>query len=77
MWSFSSNVTGDSKMPKEIFDPEEFVALAEDADKCLIKKNPTETKLKLRTKKYLYTITLDPDEASDILSNINCTKEEI
>ena len=64
-------------MPKEIFDSEEFIALAENADKCLIKKNPKETKLKLCTKKYLYTIVLDPDEASDVLGKIKCTKEEI
>jgi len=66
-----------SKMPKEILDPEEFVALAEDASKCIVKKNEDNTKLKLRTNRYLYTIKLDPDEADTLLGRIRCPKEEI
>lgn len=64
-------------MPKEILDPEEFVALSEDATKCIVKKNPDDTKLKLRTNRYLYTIKLDPDEAQALLGRIQCPKEEI
>ena len=64
-------------MPKEIFDPEEFIALAEDATECIVKKNDDETKLKLRTGRYLYTIVLDPEEASDVLGKISCPKTEI
>jgi len=65
------------EMPKEIYDPEEFIALAEDATMCIVKKNEGETKLKLRTNRYLYTIVLDPDEASDVLGKIQCPTEEI
>ncbi|RLG95589.1 hypothetical protein DRO27_03550, partial [Candidatus Bathyarchaeota archaeon] len=57
--------------------PEEFIALAEDATKCIVKKNDGKTKLKLRTNRYLYTIVLDPDEASDVLGKIQCPTEEI
>jgi len=64
-------------MPKEILDPEEFVALSEDASTCIVKKNEDNTKLKLRTNRYLYTIKLDPDEADAILGRIRCPKEEI
>ena len=64
-------------MPKEIYDPEDFIALSEEATKCTVKKNNGETKLKLRTKKYLYTIVLDADEASDVLGKIKCPTEEI
>jgi large subunit ribosomal protein L38e len=64
-------------MPKEIYDAEEFIALAEDATKCIVKKNDDKTKLKLRTNRYLYTIVLDSDEASTILSKIQCPTEEI
>ena len=64
-------------MPKEIYDAEEFIALAEDATKCIVKKNDDKTKIKLRTHRYLYTIVLDSDEASDVLGKIKCPTEEI
>jgi len=64
-------------MPKEIYDADEFIALADGATKCIVKKNDGETKLKLRTNRYLYTIVLDSDEASDILGKIQCPTEEI
>lgn len=64
-------------MPKEIYDAEEFIALAEDATKCIVKKNDDKTKLKLRTNRYLYTIVLDSDEASTVLAKIKCPTEEI
>ncbi len=64
-------------MPKEIYDAEEFIALAKEATKCIVKKNDGETKLKLRTNRYLYTIVLDTKEASDVLGKIQCPTEEI
>ena len=64
-------------MPKEIFDTEKFLELSGQASKCLIKKINGETKLKLRTGRYLYTIKLESGEAEKILSNIQCTKEEV
>jgi hypothetical protein len=64
-------------MPKEIYDPEEFIALSEDATSCTVKKKDSETKLKLRTSRYLYTIVLEPDEASEVLGKIQCPTEEI
>jgi large subunit ribosomal protein L38e len=63
-------------MPKEIFDTEEFLALAEGASKCLVKRLGDVTKLKLRTGRYLYTIKLDPSEADDLLNRVRCPKEE-
>jgi hypothetical protein len=66
-----------SDMPKEIFDTEEFIALAGDATNCIVKKNDGQTKLKLRTNRYLYTIVLDPNEASTVLGKIQCPTEEI
>ena len=64
-------------MPKEIFDTEEFISLAGDATNCIVKKNDGQMKLKLRTNRYLYTIILDPDEASTVLGKIQCPTEEI
>ncbi len=64
-------------MPKEIFDADKFLALVEKASKCLVKKLDGETKLKLRTSRYLYTITLEPSEADTLLGKIQCPKEEL
>ncbi len=64
-------------MPKEIFDADAFLVLAEKASKCLVKKLDGETKLKLRTSRYLYTITLEPSEADTLLGKIQCPKEEL
>jgi large subunit ribosomal protein L38e len=66
-----------SEMPKEIYDTEEFISLSEDATMCTVKKNEGKTKIKLRTTRYLYTIVLAPDEASDVLGKIQCPTEEV
>ncbi len=63
-------------MPKEIFDADEFIALAEGASKCMVKRLEDVTKLKLRTSRYLYTIKLDPSEAEELLNQIRCPREE-
>jgi hypothetical protein len=65
------------EMPKEIFDPDEFLTLSEKASKCLVKRLDNETKLKLRTSRYLYTIKLDSSEADELLARIQCAKEEL
>ena len=65
------------RMPKEVFDPDEFLSLAENASKCLVKRLDGETKLKLRTGRYLYTIVLEPSEADALLGRIQCPKEEL
>lgn len=64
-------------MPKEIFDAEEFLALAEDASKCIVKRLDGETKVKIRTSRYLYTIKLEASEADTLLGKIQCPKEEL
>jgi hypothetical protein len=64
-------------MPKEVFDKEEFIELSKKASNCTIKKNPNNTKLKLRTPRHLYTIVLKPEEATELIGRINCPKTEI
>ena len=64
-------------MPKEIFDKDEFVELSKNAAKCTVKKLGDETKLKIRSGRYLYTIKLDASEADSLLGRITCPKEEI
>lgn len=64
-------------MPVEIQDKEKFIELSEKATECRVKKNKDNTKLKLRTGKYLYTIKLDPDEADDLVGKLSCPTVEI
>jgi len=62
-------------MPREVFDVEEFIRLSEKADYCLVKSNAKDgsVKLKLRTKKYLYTLKVkDSVEAEDVLKKVKC-----
>jgi len=64
-------------VPKEIFDPDEFLALSEKAQECRVKRLGDVTKLKLKTSRYLYTIKLDPDEAEGLLGRMKCQKIEV
>ena len=64
-------------MPREIFDQEEFLALAEGASMCIVKRLDDETKLKLRTSRYLYTMKIESSKADELLGKIQCPKEEV
>ncbi len=64
-------------MPREIFDAEEFVELSQEAEECRIKRNSDNTKLKLRTGKYLYTLKLETGEAQSVISRLGCPTVEI
>ena len=64
-------------MPVEVFDKEKFIELSANATECKIKKNIDNTKLKLRTPRYMYTIKLDPVEADELAGKLSCPKTEI
>ncbi|MFW9943097.1 MAG: hypothetical protein ACFFFT_18815 [Candidatus Thorarchaeota archaeon] len=59
-------------MPREIFDEEKFIELSEYAVHCRVKRLKEQVKLKLRTKKILYTFKTDPITAERLLRNISC-----
>jgi len=59
-------------MPKQIDDAEKFLEMSEDAEECRVKRGTNQVKLKLRTKKYLYTLIVEPQEAETILERIKC-----
>lgn len=63
-------------MPREIRDPEEFLALAEKASECRIKRLGGITKIKLRTRRQLYTLKIDSEKVDEILGKIKCPKKE-
>ncbi|MBS7658972.1 MAG: hypothetical protein QXL69_06275 [Candidatus Bathyarchaeia archaeon] len=64
-------------MPAEIFNLEEFIKLSEAASECRVKKTKGIVKLKLRTKKKLYTIKLKENEAEEALKKIKCPIVEV
>jgi hypothetical protein len=59
-------------MPKEIFDEEKFLELAEFAIHCRVKREKNVVKLKLRTKKRLYTYKTDPTTADRLVRGLTC-----
>lgn len=59
-------------MPKEIYDEEKFLELAEFAIHCRVKRVKDVVKLKLRTKKLLYTYKTDPATADRIVRGLSC-----
>ena len=59
-------------MPREIFDEEQFIQLAERSIHCRVKRIKDTVKLKLRTKKLLYTYKTDPDSAERLLKSLSC-----
>jgi hypothetical protein len=64
-------------MPVEIFDQEEFLKLAKNAENCRVKRSGDSVKLKLRTNKYLYVFKTPPQNADDLIKKINCEIIEI
>ena len=59
-------------MPREIIDEDKFIELSEFAVHCRVKRSKDVVKLKLRTKKILYTFKTDPPTAERLLMNIAC-----
>ncbi len=59
-------------MPKQMYDVDKFLELSEDAEECRVKRGTNQVKLKLRTRKYLYTIILEPQKAEEVLQQVKC-----
>jgi large subunit ribosomal protein L38e len=64
-------------MPREIFDEEKFIEVSEYAIHCRVKRSGDVVKLKLRTKKILYTYKTDPITAERLLRDISCEVIEL
>ena len=64
-------------MPKQIQDIKEFINLSEKAVECRIKRVKNTVKLKLRTKKILFILKIDPDEAENVISKLKCEIVEV
>ncbi len=64
-------------MPAEVSSLEDFLAISERARECRVVRLGDVVKLKLRTKRRLYTIKLPASEASEVLSKIKCSIVEV
>jgi ferritin-like protein len=71
------NVHGESAMPSEISEVEDFIAISERAEYCSIKKLKDVVKLKLRTPRRLYTLKIAPIKAEEIIKKLQCQVREI
>ena len=60
------------KLPKEIFSEEEFIKISDRAVHCRVKRVKDTVKLKLRTKKSLFTFKTDPSSAERLLRDVGC-----
>jgi large subunit ribosomal protein L38e len=63
-------------MPKQIHDIDKFLEMTEDAEECRVKRGKDQVKLKLRTRKYLYTLIVEPQKAEEILQQVKCKAVE-
>ncbi|MEM1514922.1 MAG: hypothetical protein QXT26_02745 [Thermoproteota archaeon] len=65
-------------MPAEIFNVEKFIELSENAKYCIVKRlrKKNIAKLKLRTKKILYTLKVDLAKVEEVLKQVKCEVRE-
>lgn len=64
-------------MPREIHSVDDFLKLSTNAIECRVKRLKDTAKLKLRTKKYLYTCKVSLAETDDIIKRLKCPIKEI
>ena len=64
-------------MPAEVTDVNFFTELADKANTCYVMRHSNQVKVKLKTRKRLYTIKLGPSEADAMLKNLKCEIVEL
>jgi hypothetical protein len=64
-------------MPKQLFDKEDFIKLADDARECLVVRRKDKVKLKLRKARMMYIYVANDSEAEDLLKRIKVDKIEL
>jgi ferritin-like protein len=71
------NVHGESVMPSEVTEVDDFITISERAEYCSVKKLKDVVKLKLRTPRRLYTLKIAPIKAEEIIKKLQCEVREI
>jgi len=64
-------------MPIEIYDKDEFVNISERAIKCTVKRLGNYVKIKLKTKRRLYTIKVKAEEAEELINRLKIKCSEV
>ena len=64
-------------MPREVYNVDDFLKLSNNAIECRVKRLKDIAKLKLRTKKYLYTYKVSLAEADGVIKMLRCPIKEI
>jgi len=64
-------------LPIEIYNQDEFVKMSDGAEYCSVKRLKKIVKLKLRTRKQLYTLKADPLKVEEIIKKLKCKTREI
>jgi large subunit ribosomal protein L38e len=61
-------------MPVELYSLDEALKVAPKAIECRVKRTTRDgkAKVKLRTKRYLYTLKVDPSQVDDVISKLGC-----
>jgi len=61
-------------MPVELYSLDEALKVAPRAIECRVKRTTRDgkAKVKLRTKRYLYTLKVDPSQVDDVVSKLGC-----
>jgi hypothetical protein len=57
-------------MPRQVFSGEELLAIADRAQECRVVRRGERVKVKLRTRRLLYTYVTNEEEAEELLSRI-------
>lgn len=63
-------------MPVELYTLDDVLKVAPKAVECRVKRSTRDgkAKIKLRTKRYLYTYKVDPSQVDEVLSKLGCKK---
>ena len=64
-------------MPKQIFNKDDFIKLADDARECLVVRREDKVKIKLRRSRLMYIYVSNASEADQILKEIKLDKIEL
>jgi hypothetical protein len=64
-------------MPRQLFDKDEFLRLADGARECLVVRRGEDVKIKIRRSRLMYIYVAKASEADGILSQIKVDKIEL
>ncbi|MEM2093515.1 MAG: hypothetical protein QW056_04330 [Candidatus Bathyarchaeia archaeon] len=64
-------------MPAEISDIDKFIEISGRAEYCAVKRLKDIVKLKLRTRRMLYTLKVEPSKAEEVIKKLRCEIQEI